>query len=235
MHEIVLRICVNEDFTACVSVDEMLPPPVVTRRVAATLLAAAASGGLDVGQAPRAALAAKPKKCTDIETCREMGEAAFEAKEAARGPLVRLGEGISYRESVKGSGDAVIELGDVLEITFNVYTGSGNYQYGLPSREPGSRESGQTYRVVMGQRDVPVAIERALIGARRGSSRLIEMPPQSGFGTSNWQPAPTSFAGKQRMERYRQLLTGNGLQPGYNAVLLFEVDVQNIRKRQGSA
>ena len=102
--------------------------------------------------------------------------------------------------------------------------------YSLPSREPGARDSAETYRVVLGRHQLPVAVERALQGAKKGATRLVEMPPRLGFSTSDWQPAPEGFAGKQRVERYRKLLTGNGLQPGYNAVLLFEVSVQSLRK-----
>ena len=198
----------------------------ISRRAAASLLAV---GAVQNFAPPPSAIAAKRPACGDIETCRELGNAAFEAKETARGPVVRLGQGVSYRESRAGRGEAVVEDGDVLEITYNVLTGSGNYQYGLPSKEPGSKDGGETYRCVIGKRDVPVAIERALLGARRGSSRLVEMPPRSGFDTSQWQPEPQSFAGKQRMKRYRELLGDNGT-PGYSAVLLFEVEVQNIRK-----
>jgi hypothetical protein len=103
--------------------------------------------------------------------------------------------------------------------------------YGVPTREPGARDGGETYTVRLGQHDVPIAVERALIGAKRGSVRLIEMTPALGFATSEWRPAPATFAGKQRVERYRKLLTGNGLQPGYNVVLLFEAEVQKIQRR----
>ncbi len=33
-----------------------------------------------------------------------------------------------------------------------------------------------------------------------GAVRRVEMPPQLGFKTSNWAPAPATFEGKQRME-----------------------------------
>lgn len=175
---------------------------------------------------------ARKAKCSNVEECREAGEARFAKLEEERGPVVRLGDGISYRERSRGSGEAKVREGDTLELSFSVYTGSGNFMYGVPSREPGARDGGDTYTVQLGRHDVPIAVERALIGAKRGSVRLIEVTPALGFGTSDWKPKPTNFAGKQRMERYHKLLTGNGLQPGYNAVFLFEAEVQNIGKRR---
>lgn len=170
-------------------------------------------------------------KCSNVEECREAGEARFAELEQERGALVRLGQGISYRERARGSGEVEAQEGDTLQVSFSVYTGSGNFMYGIPTREPGARDGGETYTVRLGNHDVPVAVERALIGAKRGSVRLIEMTPALGFATSDWRPMPATFAGKQRVERYRKLLTGNGLQPGYNAVLLFEAEVQKIQRR----
>jgi len=96
-------------------------------------------------------------------------------------------------------------------------------------KEPGLQDLGESYRVVVGNHDVPTAVEMALAGAKKGSIRKVEIPPKLGFETSGWQPAPATFEGKQRMERYKNVLRGNGLQPGYNAVLLFEFEVQKIR------
>ena len=202
-----------------------------TRRAVATHGAAFTLFGTRAFTTP--ALAAKRPACGDIETCRAEGERK-EAELEAKYPTVRLGDGVSYKEKGKGVGNAVVENGDVLEITYAVYTGSGNYMYSLPSREPGARDGGSSYRVKMGNSppDIPPAVERTLLGAKLGSTRLVEVVPRLGFAVSEWQPLPEGFAGKQRMERYRALLSGNGLQPGYNAVLLFEATVQNIRKAQ---
>jgi len=198
--------------------------------------------GLAIGLAPVAATAAascasalptpssRKAKCANLEECREAGEARFAQLEAERGPVVRLGDGISYRAKAAGSGDMTAQDGDTLQISFAVYTGSGNFMYGIPTREPGARDGGETYTVRLGKLDVPAAVERALVGARRGSTRLVEMTPALGFATSEWQPLPSAFAGRQRMERYRTLLTGSRLQPGYNPVLLFEVTVFKIQR-----
>jgi hypothetical protein len=204
------------------------PSSVTRRRAAAAGVAAVAFSSANP---IRPSFATKRPACGDIESCREAGERKEADKEAAT-PTVRLGNGISYKETSRGAGSAVVEKGDVLQVTYGVFTGAGNYMYSLPSKEPGARDGGETYRVVVGKSpsDVPAAVEQALLGARQGSTRLVEVVPALGFATSSWEPAPTGFAGKQGMERYRTVLNGNGLQPGYNAVLLFEISVQNIRK-----
>ena len=37
---------------------------------------------------------------------------------------------------------------------------------------------------------------------------------------------------KKKFERYANLLTGNGLQPGYEALLIFDVEVIKIKPRK---
>jgi len=159
----------------------------------------------------------------------------FEEAERRKGAIVKLGAGVRYRETAAGAGPAV-SSGDVVEVTYEVRKTNGDYIYSLgrgrPDR-PGD-DFGETYRVRLGQQDVPVAVERAMEGMRKGGARTVEMPPQLGFETSGWKPEPVNFSGRQRMERYRKLLTGNGLQKGYNAALLFEVEVVKVRP-QGSA
>ena len=98
------------------------------------------------------------------------------------------------------------------DLRFSVLKGNGDLMYGVPNREPGAQDVGETLRVVLGQRDVPLGVERALIGASRGSRRRVELPPASGFASSDWRPKPAGFAGQQRIERFKRLLTGNGLQ-----------------------
>ena len=50
-----------------------------------------------------------------------------------------------------------------------------------------------------------------------------QVPPDLGFATSEWRPTPGGVSGKRRLENYRATLTGNGLQPGYAASILFQV------------
>lgn len=146
-----------------------------------------------------------------------------------KGPIVRLEGGVSYREMQAGVGVGARQ-GDVVDIVYQVLRGNGYYMYSLGlDKEPGQRDLGETYKLTLGRHEVPVAVEMALEGAKKGAVRRVEMPPKLGFETSNWNPPPATFEGKQRMEGYRKLLTGNGLQPGYPAALLFEFTVVKIR------
>ena len=167
-------------------------------------------------------------KCADIESCREEGERKMVEIDKAQGPVVTVEPGIRYRELKRGEGP-VLRDGDTADIRFQVLQGNGYFMYSIPNREPGSTDLAETYRVTIGNRDVPEGVEKAMIGASRGSVRRVELPPKKGFGTSEWRPEPTGYAGIQRMKRYRAVLSGNGLQPGYDAVLLFEFDIVKVR------
>ena len=57
-------------------------------------------------------------------------------------------------------------------------------------------------------------------------------------GISIMRPSFSAFCatlGRGVWQGYRKLLTGNGLQPGYPAILLFEFTVQKIRPGRGAA
>jgi|TARA_B100000524_G_scaffold26384_1_gene13175 hypothetical protein len=137
------------------------PPSVLASRRDLLRGAAAAFAGtgasiVTTGAVSTAAAAAPPKpgqraSCGDIESCREAGERRFNELEEARGPVVRLGEGVSYRETQRGGGAVEAESGDILDITYSVFTGSGYYMYGVPSREPGKQDLLETYRLQLGQ------------------------------------------------------------------------------------
>jgi FKBP-type peptidyl-prolyl cis-trans isomerase len=200
------------------------PPPLLRR----SFLSLASAASLAPGQAVA--------KCSDIESCREEGDKRIAQQEADAGPKVNLGNGVRYREPRRGTGDLELKAGDVAEITFQVTTTGGNYMYSLGrSVEPGQKDLGETLRIVLGRHDVPIAVEMAIEGMKKGGIRKVEMPPKLGFSTSNGQPAPTTFSGKKKMERYEALLTGNGLQPGYEAELIFEVELVKIRPRASKA
>ena len=149
---------------------------------------------------------AKRPACGDIDSCRALGQAKFDAAEAERGPIVRLGNGVSYRELRQGTGDEQVVEGSVLDLAYMVLRGDGFYMYSLGfGKEPSRNDLGETYRAVVGAHDVPVAVERALLGARRGAVRRVEVPPSLGFATSAWRPAPDTFEGRQRIEAYRKV------------------------------
>eukprot|EP00401_Gymnodinium_catenatum_P019474 CAMPEP_0117543476 /NCGR_PEP_ID=MMETSP0784-20121206/45081_1 /TAXON_ID=39447 /ORGANISM="" /LENGTH=257 /DNA_ID=CAMNT_0005340257 /DNA_START=72 /DNA_END=845 /DNA_ORIENTATION=+ len=187
--------------------------------------------GLVATLVPELAQATKPS-CGNIQECRAAGEMKFEELEKEKGPITSMGNGIRYRETKVGTGRAV-EPDDIVDITYEVRKTNGDYVYSWGRGRPDMPKDdfGEVYRVRLGGHDVPVAVEMALEGMRAGGSRTIEMPPQFGFETSNWKPEPTNFSGRQRMERYRKLLTGSGLQPGYNAAIAMDVEVVKIRSK----
>ena len=179
----------------------------------------------------------KPK-CRDIESCQAEGERRAAEAEAKAGPLRNVGPlgangmgRVRYRAMKETDDGPALREGDVAELRFDVLSTSGELMYGIPSREPGAAAAGvlDTYRMVLGRRDVPLGVELALEGAHKGDLRRIEVPPDLGFATSDWKPAPSGYSGKQRLEQYRARLTGNGLQPGYPASILFQVEVVKVR------
>lgn len=199
---------------------------------AVLLLPALASGMAVVGR--RSLLLAATTegvRCRDIETCREVGDLRAEEAERRAGPTVSLAGGVKYREMEPGKGPVLAE-GDSADITFQVLqSASGYFMYGVPNREPGSRDLSETYRVTLGNRDVPSGVELALLGASKGTRRRVQLPRASGFESSDWKPEPTTFAGQQRIKRFQNILYGNGLQPGYDAQILFEFEVVRVKKR----
>jgi hypothetical protein len=223
----------------------------VTRRVA--LHAAATAAGTPLAARavayraePYSAVGSPGKakaKCRDIESCREEGERRSADSEARAGPLRNVGPiganglgRVRYRAMKEtGDGPPLLE-GDAADIRFDVVSTGGEYLYSIPSREPGAAAAGvlDTYRLVLGSHDVPIGVEMALAGAHRGDFRRIEVPPDLGFETSNWQPAPTGFSGKQRLERYRRTLTGSGSQPGYAASIIIQVEIMRVRPKSGT-
>lgn len=143
---------------------------------------------------------AKRPACGDVDSCREMGDKKFYEAEKEKGKIVRLGNGVSYREIRPGTGDIAAKPGDVVEISFQVLKGNGYYMYSVGyGKEPGLQDLGETYRLTLGNHDVPVAVEMALQGAKKGAVLKVEMPPAVGFESSAWQPAAATFEGKQRI------------------------------------
>eukprot|EP00930_Biecheleria_cincta_P101090 TRINITY_DN92722_c0_g1_i1.p2 TRINITY_DN92722_c0_g1~~TRINITY_DN92722_c0_g1_i1.p2 ORF type:complete len:242 (-),score=41.93 TRINITY_DN92722_c0_g1_i1:453-1178(-) len=172
---------------------------------------------------------AKFKKCKGLEECQALGDEKFAQKELMKGTLVDMGRGIRYREAKVGTGPT-ISKGDVVDITYEVRNTGGMYMYSLGRGRPDKTydDLGETYRVRLGNHDVPIAVELAMEGMRRGGIRSIEMPPSLGFETSNWQPKPTNFAGERRMENFRASINGRSSQPGYDAAMILEAEVVRI-------
>ena len=95
----------------------------------------------------------------------------------------------------------------------------------------GRRDLGtESYRVRLGSKDVPLGIENAMLGMKRGERRSVELPPAVGFETSDWNPAPQTRRGKATVVGYRQILTGNGsTQPPFPAETIWDIEVVRIR------
>ena len=68
-------------------------------------------------------------KCTDIDSCRAIGEAK-EAADLAANPIVRLGGGLQYKVLNAGVGDAVVsEQTAVVKLAYSISQASGIYMY----------------------------------------------------------------------------------------------------------
>ena len=82
----------------------------------------------------------------------------------------------------------------------------------------------------MGGTNLPVGVQRALVGMRRGERRRIECPQAVGFETSNWEPSPTTFRGKRQIIDYQNTIRGNGsTRPAFAAPTIWDVEVVSIR------
>ena len=176
-------------------------------------------------------------KCTDIESCREEGERKIEA-DLKLNPIMRLADGVNYRvlrpSALPGP---KVKDGSSIELIYSISTASGQYMYskgfGFEKVEFGGKEQSDlgldSMRVVVGEHNVPVGIESALIGMGKGERRRVELPPKVGFQTSNWQPSPTTRRGITQIEQYKKKLVGFGSQPAFPAETVWDIEVLGIR------
>ncbi|KAL7483078.1 hypothetical protein ACHAW6_008730 [Cyclotella cf. meneghiniana] len=176
-------------------------------------------------------------KCTDIESCREEGERKIEA-DLKNNPIIKLSNGVRYRVLRPGalSGPKVKE-GSSIDLAYSISTASGQYMYskgfGFEKVIFGGKLEPDlgldSMRVVLGQHDVPIGIEMALLGMGRGERRRVELPPKVGFETSHWSPEPTTRRGKTQIEQYKKKLAGFGSQPPFPAETVWDIEVLGIR------
>jgi len=224
----------------------LLPRRVLVRHAAAAATTAATSSAhavayrTEVYSTPPTPGRSKPK-CRDIESCQAEGERRAAEADAKAGPLRNVGPiganglgRVRYRAMRETSDGPALMQGDAADIRFDVLSTSGNLMYGVPSREPGEAAASvlDSYRIVLGSRDVPVGVELALEGAHKGDFRRIEVPPDLGFETSGWKPEPNGYSGRQRLDNFKARLNG---QPGYAASILFQVEVMRVRPRPASS
>ena len=176
-------------------------------------------------------------KCTDIESCREEGERKIEA-DLKLNPIMRLSDGVNYRvlrpSTLPGP---KVKDGSSIELIYSISTASGQYMYskgfGYEKVSFGGKQQSDlgldSMRVLIGEHNVPVGIESALIGMGKGERRRVELPPGVGFETSNWQPEPTTRRGITQIEQYKRKLVGFGSQPPFPAETVWDIEVLGIR------
>ena len=176
-------------------------------------------------------------KCTDIESCREVGDAKVAAQEAAN-PVINLGNGVRYKRVKEGAG-ATVSGNDVVDVAYSISTAGGSYIYsrgfGFEKDSDGNNDVGDFLRVKLGYGDVPRGIEIALRGMKEGEKRRVELPPGAiGFESSEWKPAPTTRRGKAQITAYKNLINGNGSsQPPFPAVTVWDIECRRVRGRGG--
>lgn len=177
------------------------------------------------------------RKCTDIESCREIGDLKVEQKEFDN-PTIRLKQGVRYKTLQVGTGNEVVQERSNLDLIFSVSTASGQYMYsrgfGFEKIDLGDgkmqKDSGlDSLRVTLGKRDVPMGIESALVGMKKGERRRVELPPIVGFETSDWKPDPNTRRGKASITSYKRILEGFGSQPAFPAETVWDIEVLRIR------
>jgi hypothetical protein len=181
-------------------------------------------------------------KCTDIESCREEGERKIEA-DLISNPIVKLSDGVRYRvlsSPPNKSTSKIVTDESNIDIAYSISTASGQYMYskgfGYEKINFGDKkqlvpDKGlDSLNIILGKHNVPIGIERALIGMTRGEIRRIELPPNVvGFESSNWKPSPITRRGKTQIEQYKRKLVGFGSQPPFPAETVWDVEVLIVR------
>jgi FKBP-type peptidyl-prolyl cis-trans isomerase len=202
--------------------------------VVASVLAGAASS-------PHRAVATTTNRaCTDIESCRELGEQKVQ-KDLQENPRVKLDSGVRYKVLQPGTGvdESVVREGSTVDLIYSVNKPGIGYMYsqGLGYEKidigDGKIQSDlgiDSLRVKMGRKDVPEGIEQALLGMKRGERRRVELPASVGFETSDWKPVPTTKRGEAALSAYRNIVEGRGPnQPPFPAATIWDVEVLRIR------
>lgn len=179
-------------------------------------------------------------RCTDIESCREIGDRKVDEDMKAN-PTTTLPSGVRYKVLRPPTGrdaDVQVKSGSTVDVAFSI-SANGAYMYsrgfGFEKIDvDGKKQSDlglDSLRVKIGneRRVVPLGIEQALVGMRRGERRRIELPPSVGFETSEWRPEPVTRRGKASIASYKRILEGGANQPAFPAVTYWDVEVLRIK------
>jgi len=236
-------LCVDDKSSISIKDEESLNNENVSRKRFIMASSTILTASVQTLATPKPAFA----KCTDIETCREIGEKKVE-QDMIDNPTIRLDSGVKYKvlqpgvKDIGGRDDSltVVQNNSNIDLIFSISTLSGGYMYsrgfGFEKIDLGDGKLQSdlgldSLRVQLGQRDVPLGIEEALVGMRKGERRRVELPPRVGFETSQWKPEPTTRRGKTRIIGYKQLLEGNGsTRPPFPAATIWDIEVLRIRK-----
>lgn len=182
-------------------------------------------------------------KCTDLETCREIGEKKIQ-QDLKDNPIFKLDSGVRYKILRPGIGNDndTVHQDSIVDVAFSVSRLGAGYMFsrgfGYEKIDAGNgkmiSDAGMdSIRIHMGERNVPLGIEYALLGMKKGERRRVELPAEMGFETSNWQPEPLTGRGKLSMMAYKRILEGYGpgtVQPGFPAETIWDIEVLRIRK-----
>eukprot|EP00978_Attheya_sp_CCMP212_P029278 scaffold103504_cov55-Attheya_sp.AAC.1 len=185
---------------------------------------------------------AATRKCSDIESCREIGDRKI-AEDMVLNPMIKLANGVRYKvmkpplvkKSDKDQSASAVKMGSLVDVIYSVSLPGAGYLnskgMGFEKISSGQNDLGlDSLRVVVGKRDVPQGIEEALIGMQRGERRRVELPPAVGFETSDWRPSPENKQAENRLLGYRRILEGNGpSQPPFAAVTVWDIEVLKVR------
>jgi FKBP-type peptidyl-prolyl cis-trans isomerase len=177
-------------------------------------------------------------KCSDIESCREIGERKVE-QDMKENPVVNLGSGLRYKVVKPGFGSTTVGSNSNVDLIFSITQASGSYMYsrgfGFEKVNIGGKlqsDAGlDSLKLKIGNKDVPVGLERAIVGMKKGERRRVELPPGAlGFDSSAGRPEPTTQRGKTQIDVYKRLLAGNGsTQPGFPAPTIWDVEVLSLK------
>lgn len=177
-------------------------------------------------------------KCTDIDSCREIGEQK-DAADLAANPIVRLGGGLQYKVLTPGFGEQSVTENAKVNMIYSINQANGSYMYsrgfGYNKIDAGNGEKVSdlgldSLTLDMGSsNEVPVGIQKAMVGMKRGERRRISCPAALGFETSDWNPKPTTFRGRQQIKDYQSTLKGRGsTQPPFAAPTIWDVEIVSI-------
>lgn len=186
-----------------------------------------------------AATTSYTRQCTDIESCREIGEQRV-VKDMKENPVFPLASGVRYKQLKAGFGTSQVSESSTINMIYSISQASGAYMYsrgfGYEKIDVGNGQlepdvAGlDSYLVTLGTGNLPKGVEQALVGMKKGERRRVEVPPGVGFETSNWKPEPTTRRGKAQIAGYQGILRGRGSsQPPFPAPTVWEVEVLSIR------